>query len=341
MANEPPETSNFETKLNAAAEMIATNEDPRFAADKMVVCEKCSRSSPPNRERCIYCGSALAADKIDLGLAKIDLQRPEQWEDGFSLVYAGEGGLDDSVIAAAAEMLDVDRDALVRALNVGAAVPIVYLRSLPDAGLLGSRLSEIGFHCAVVGDDLLQANVPPTRVRSLKFNDALMRVEAFNTGATTDIGCQEKVLVVIGALVKRSTAVAGRVKKGALKGADETLAYEDEQVVDIYPESDVYGFRIRPSGFDFSCLGGEMQPLASANMAELLSKIRSSFPNAKFIDEFRSASPLIVDIWPSDEFRRSSEVKRGTFGGVRKESLTVVDNSRQFTRFSRLQRHFL
>jgi len=31
-------------------------------------------------------------------------------------------------------------------------VPLVYLRSLPDAGLLASRLAELGFECAIVGD---------------------------------------------------------------------------------------------------------------------------------------------------------------------------------------------
>jgi hypothetical protein len=168
-----------------------------------------------------------------------------------------------------------------------------------------------------------------------------MRAAAFNTGTETEIEFREKLLIVTGALVKTSTTLAGRVKKGAVTGADETLAYDDEQVIDIYPESDVYGFRIRPSGFDFSCLGDSMQRLASSNMAELLSRLRTSFPNAKFVDEFRSASPLLTAIWPPDEIRQSSEIKRGTFGGVRKETLTVLDNSRQFTKFSRLQRHFL
>jgi hypothetical protein len=76
-------------------------------------------------------------------------------------------------------------------------------------------------------------------------------------------------------------------------------------------------------------------------MAELVAKLRSCLTSVKFIDNFRSASPLLNDIWPLEVKRQSSEIKRGTFGGVRKQTLTVFDNSHQFTKFSRMQRHFV
>jgi hypothetical protein len=341
MAGEPPEISNFESKLNAVSEIVATNDDPRFAPDEMVVCGDCSRSNPPVRATCLYCGGVLAADKIDLALAKVNFQRPDTWEDGFSLVYSGESQVSEAVMSSAAEILQTSSDDLAKMLNAGAGMPLVYLRSLPDSGLLGSRLSDIGFQCAVVGDDLLQADVPPTRVRRIRFDESCVRLEAFNTGAVTEVQFAENVLIVAGALVKTSTTVAGKMKKGAVIGGDETLSYADEQVIDIYPEADVYGFRIRPAGFDFSCLGPNMHRLASTNMAELVAKLRSCLTSVKFIDNFRSASPLLNDIWPLELKRQSSEIKRGTFGGVRKQTLTVFDNSHQFTKFSRMQRHFV
>ena len=84
--------------------------------------------------------------------------------------------------------------------------------------------------------------------------------------------------------------------------------------------SDVYGFRIRSSGFDFSCLGERMQRFATVNMAELISEPRRDLKSAVFIDSFRAASPLIGAIWPVDEIKQASSVTRGPLGGVRKQN---------------------
>jgi hypothetical protein len=341
MSDPPPENVNFEAKIDALHDIRPTDEDPRFSPDELVACGACSRSNPPDRTSCLYCGVALEAASIRSDIAKINYQRPEPWQDGFSLVYAGKRELESSAVEKAAELLQLDHEALERIIAVGTPIPLIYLKSLTDTGLLGSRLSEAGFDCAIVGDDLLQAKVAPTRVRTIQFESDSIMLEDFNTSNVTPVKYDERVLLVIGSLVKTSTEVTGKVSKRTVKPMDETLAISDEAVIDIYPVSDVYGFRIRASGFDFSCLSQRMQRFASANMAELISELRTRFSSAVLIDSFQTASPLMAAVWPVDEIKQASSVTRGPFGGVRKQNLTVLDNAGQFTKFSRLQRHFI
>jgi hypothetical protein len=283
----------------------------------------------------------LTAASVRTDFAKINYQPPEPWEDGFSLVFAGNPTLVDVTLLKAAELLRLELSTVEKVLNAGAPIPLSYLRSLPDAHLLASRLAQVGFECAIVGDDLLQARTPPTRVRSVIFEQNEILLEDFNTRKFSPVSCNDRVLLVTGALTKKSSDVSGKIRNGALKTTSETLAYSDEAVIDIYPPSDVYGYRVRPAGFDFSCLADRMQALGSANMMELTAELRKRFSDAVVRDEFRSAVTLIESVWPAVKSDQSNSVPRGMFGGVRKQSLTVLDNTIQFTKFSRLQRHFL
>jgi hypothetical protein len=210
-----------------------------------------------------------------------------------------------------------------------------------DAGLLGARLSNIGFDCAIVGDDLLQAKVPPTRVRQIYFEDSRSLLKDFNTGKETAVQKDQRVLIVVGTIVKTSFEENSKLSKRTMKTMDESQTVSEELFADIYPPSEVYGFRIRSSGFDFSCLGEQMSPIAAENMVKLIDQLRNWFTAAKFVDAFRIVSPLLNSIWPPDEIRQSSQISRGPLGGVRKQSVRVLDNTIQFTKFSRLQRHFL
>ena len=201
-------------------------------------------------------------------------------------------------------------------------------------------MSEIGFGCAIVGDDLLQAQTPPTRVRSIIFEDNAVLLENFNKGQYARIDMGDRVLLVTGVLIKTSNELSGKLKKGSLTRSTETLASTDELVLDLYPPNDVYGYRLRTSGFDFSCLGNKMRPLAGANMKTLIDELRSRFADQVFVDSFTDAMPQLRSVWPVRQTRQSSSVSRGTLGGVYKESVSETDNTLQFTKFSRLQRHF-
>jgi hypothetical protein len=324
---------------NQFADIPLTEDDSRFSPDEMRRCAACGRSVPPNRTSCMYCGKPILSEAIDMAAAKINLQRPEPWEDGFSLVYSGKAEPSAETISTASEIIQADNEQIAEALQTRTPVPLIYLKSLPDAELLASRLAEIGFGCAVVGDDLLQARTPPTRLRSILFESDGVFLEDFNSGKFVRADREEQMLIVAGRLVRTSIEISGKIKKRVLSDANETTSSKDEAVIDLYPKNDVYGFRIRAAGFDFSCLGDRMGPLAAANMTELIEKIRREFQDTVFIDS-TSVTDQLGLIWPPTETRESGGVSRSIFGGIRKESTTMADNTLQFTKFSRLQRHF-
>jgi len=333
------ETDQKESDGSTIRDLTLTETDPRFDPSEMIDCEKCSRANPPDRTACLYCGQPFASSLIRSDIAKVNYKQPESWESGYSLIFSGKVAPTDESIAAAADLLKIDEEMLQKLLAVKASVPLIYLRSLTDANVLASQLSQKGFDCAIAGDDLLQAATPPTRVRSIIFERDEVLLQDFNTERFPPVAINDPVLIVTGSLIKTSSEVKGKITKRVMKNAEESLAVSDETVIDLYPPNDFYGFRIRASGFDFSCLGERKQQIASANMAVLIDELRARFANAVFVDAFKTAGPLIGEIWPPDEIRQSSSVTRSTLGGVHKQKLTVLDNSVQFTKFSRLQRH--
>jgi hypothetical protein len=326
----------FNSKLKAIA---TTADDTRFDQSELIACEKCLRANPPDRTACLYCGRPLSTEVIRADIAKINYRPPEPWESGYSLVYSGKDLPDGRAIESAADLLRLERDDLVTMLSIEGSVPLIYVRSLTDANILAAQLSQNKFDCAIAGDDLLQANTPPTRVRSIVLDRDEVLLQDFNTDKFSPVNVNDQVLIVIGSLLKTSTELKGKISKRVLKNAEESTAISDEAVVDIYPPNDFYGFRIRASGFDFSCLGERKQPIATANMATLIDELRSRFASGVFVESFAAAAPLIGDIWPLSESRVSSSVTRSTLGGIHKQKVTALDNNVQFTKFSRLQRH--
>jgi hypothetical protein len=341
MADEPVVDIDQNEKLNAIRELPVTADDIQFRPEEMAVCRACSRDNPPNRFSCLYCGAGLESSQIRTDLAQINFQRPELWEDGFSVIYTGRGNVSSEEANKTAELLRIETETLFRLTGVGAPVPIAHLKSLPDAELLASRLTEIGLDCAITGDDLLTPQIPPTRIRSIGFFDEGIILEDFNTANKIAISASERVLFVAGSIFKTRSETAGKRSKKTVKITEASESSSDEVVLDIYPPSDVLGFRIRSSGFDFSCLGEQMRRIASENMVALVDKLTGVFPNRILINEYRAAYPLLDSVWPVDQGNKSSEVTGGLFGGVRIQRTTISDNTAQFTRFSRLQRHFV
>jgi len=341
MADRPAENIDEYATSKKGGDLALTENTLGFAPSDLIECRSCHRNNSPDRTGCLYCGHPFELPSVRAEIARVSYKRPELWEDGFSLVYSGNKELDGGIFKSASDLLRLDESDLEKLLSIRSPVPLIYLRSLADAQLLAFRLSEIGFDCAVVGDDLLQAETPPTRLRSVHFTGQAIVFSEFNTSKQFAIGIDDRVLIVNGSITKASTEERGKIKKRAFTTSSEVQSISVETVIDLYPASDVFGFRIRSAGFDFSGLGDHMKPFASANVIELVNQMRAQLKSAVFIDRFHSAKSLLDDIWVPDEVRQASEVSRGTLGGVQKRSITVLDNSKQFTKYSRLQRHFI
>ena len=63
----------------------------------------------------------------------------------------------------------------------------------------------------------------------------------------------------------------------------EQIQYSgDELVLDIYSTEHPLRFRVMPSGFDFSTLGGERELLAGRNIIKLAEKLKDAIPATLF-----------------------------------------------------------
>jgi hypothetical protein len=338
MADEP-EASEDETETSKEISTIA--EDPRFPFDELIACAACLRTNPPNRAACLYCGSDLELTELLPGAVRLSLQGPESWEDGFTIAYLGQGRVDDDITAEAAEILRLEPDILAQLMRSGAPAPVAYLRSLSEAQIAASRLTEIGFPCAIAGDDLLMPKMPPSRLRGIEFGEVGAAFMDFNTASRFEFAETDHLLLVTGVICKTRSETTAKRSKRSLKVTDTAESLSDEPVLDIYPPSDVFGFRIRPSGFDFSCLGGQMRGTGVENMQILTEALLKSFSASKLVDTYRSLRSALDEIWPVGESDRSSSLSRASFGGVRVHRISVVDNTEQLSRFSRLQRHLI
>jgi len=338
MADEPENTAD---SPQSKTEIPTMTDDQRFAADEMVTCGKCFRTNPPNRAACLYCGSDLAVEELLPEAIKLSLQAPEPWEDGLTIAFIGRGKLEADMAARAAEILRLDSQVINEITASDIPVPVAYLRSLSEAHIVASRLTEIGFPCAITGDDLLLPRRPPSRLRAIEFNDGRAVFLDFNTGSRFEFAETDRMLLVSGMLSKTRSETTAKRSKRSMKVTDAAESVNDEAVLDIYPPSDVFGFRVRPSGFDFSCLGDRMRKTGAENIPILAQAIVDHFPNAKLVDAYRSLRSLLDNIWPVGESDRSSSVSRASFGGVRVHRVSIADNTEQFNRFSRLQRHLI
>src|SRR5262245_27393288 len=109
---DPPTTTAENEKLNAVPSASLASGDERFRTDEMVACSGCGRQNPPNRFQCLYCGAELEGTRTDT--ARINFQQPESWEDGFSIVYAGKGSVDNEVAERAVGILPLEAEQLVK-----------------------------------------------------------------------------------------------------------------------------------------------------------------------------------------------------------------------------------
>lgn len=326
--------------INMVGDLPIMSHDPSFAPEEMVACGSCSRPNPPNRLTCLYCGSALESTAIRPELVKPNLQRPESWEKGSSIVFKG-GVSSDIDAASAAALLDLAPEDLSKLLDSGVAVPIAYLRSRPDAEIVASRLADMGISSSVVSDDDLNAETSPRRIRSLEFTAEGLRLFDFNTSHRFEIAADERVMIVGGTIRSVRTEAVGKRSKRSTKNIDQTITSTDEAILDIYSRSEPVGFRVRAAGFDFSCLGERKQMLASVNMNTLARTLKEAFPASLLVECNRDLSIALDAVWPMETKTGPRAITRRAGVGVRMESVSSVDNILQFTKFSRLQRQFL
>ena len=334
-----------ETEKNYAEEGLkdlpVQTENLAFAQEEMILCAKCSRTNPPNRLNCFYCGAELEITEQQSRYLKPHLGRKlEAWEKGFNLIYLPQEQVFDNANASEiAKMLNLESESLQKTLGAKELLPLARLESEREAEIIQKRLRELGVETFVLSDEALAVEKPLRRLRSIDFSDSdKITLIFFNADEIALVAAEDLCLIVTGVIFERKVeSLEKRKKKGENKILQATETATDEFLIDIYSRHDSIGYRILARGFDFSCLGAEKAILANDNLKKLVRKLQDFAPEAKLAENYLQVRESLTNIWETEERNDSQGLKRQSFGNFSLENITTVNNSAQFNKYSRLQ----
>jgi hypothetical protein len=328
---------------NPLKDMPIQAENPAFAPGEMVACAKCERTNPPTRLACFYCGAELEIGEEQRKFLKANLRKLEAWEKGFNLIISPvEKIFDEAKLSEIARLLNMEREALQKIFEAKKALPLARVESEKEAEIIRERLREFGVETFVLSDEQLGGEKPPTRLRGLEFYDGKIILIFFNRDEIAEISIDELSLIVTGAIFERRIeGTEKRSKKGDNKILATTETASDDFLIDIYSRNDPGGYRIFAKGFDFSGLETEKEILAKDNLKKLARKLSGSAPNAKSIEDYLEIRENLGGVWEVEERKDSQGLKRERFGKFNLGNVTTVNNSAQFTKYSRLQWHLV
>lgn len=311
----------------------------RFEPGELVACDECLRANAPTRMNCLYCGAPLPLTEQSAALRRPALRKLEEWEQGFNVVlHPPSERPAPETIEELASLLRLDAARLSEMLDTGTTLPVAHAASGDEAELIVGRLRERGLEAEVFGDDLLART--PVRVRALAFDgDALILMTTAEAEAER-VFLNDVLLLVAGRVVIRRVELEERPSKltGRVRQAGAREVASDEAVLDIYTsDAACEGFRVMADGFDYSCLGESKGLLARDNFKTLIVKLGEHATRAALDDGYARLRAQLASAWPPAERNQSGGLRRDGPGRLNKESVTVVSNEAQFTRYARMR----
>jgi len=334
--NQQPEPEDFLKDLPLQTEEIG------YKPDEMIACKKCSRTNPPNRLKCMYCGAQLELSDEQTAVIAPVLRKLENWENGFNLIYLPKSeNVSAETTAQIAKLIGLEKEVLQKIFEVNKTLPIVRGESAKEAEILQNRLKDLNLETSVVSDASLAAEDLPKRLRGLEFHDDTILLILFNNDEIAQIKAEDLILIVSGVIFQKAVESTEARKKGETKILDATETASDEVLIDIYSRRDAAGYRILTKGFDFSCLGAEKGILARENIKKLVKAFQAFAPNAKLVDDYLSVRSILGNIWEVEQRKDSQGLTRQRFGKFDLSNISSSNNLQQFTKYSRLQRHIL
>jgi hypothetical protein len=309
-----------------------------YSADELVACRKCSRTNPPTRLDCVYCGAELDVSPDMAGLVKPALRKLEDWEKGFNLIVAPAEPVD---IAEIARTFKIQPETVKRIFELQRHLPIARVGSVKECEILQQLLEKSGIGSKIVTDESLAPDIAPRRLRGIEFEGDAVVFGLFSDGPKVRIASGEIEVIVTGAVFEKAVEAIEKRKKGKTLIVDASETASDEPLIDVYIKNTPLGFRITTTGFDFSCLGSEKGILARENMKKLIRKFAEIAPQAAVVDDYIKIRDVLGEVWETDTRRESKGMKRSSFGKFDLASVASSSNLRQFNRWSRLQRQIL
>ncbi len=318
-------------------------ENLAFNSEEMIRCAACERASPPNRLKCLYCGKELDVSESQSQNLKLNLRKLEFWEKGFNLIVLPNQPIpDETKLRESAKLLKIEREVLRKIIEIKKNLPLARVESEKEADILRKYLSEFGLETRILSDESLAIEKPARRLRGIEFFDDKFAMILFNQSEIVEVLKKDLTLIVTGAVFERRIEATEKYsKKGENTILNSTEVSTDETLLDIYSRADSDGYRIWAKGFDFSCLASEKGILAKENLKKLAGKLRQTAPNAAFVDDYLRIREALANVWEVEQKSDSHGLKREGIGKFNLGNVTTINNLAQFTKYSRLQRHFL
>jgi hypothetical protein len=334
------ELNTFDADEELRATSAAHETARRFEPGELVACDECLRANAPTRMNCIYCGAPLPVTERSAALRRPALRKLEEWEQGFNVVlHPPRTRPAPETFEEVASLLRLDAARLSEIVEANTSLPVARAASGEEAELVVGRLKARGLEAEVFNDDLFART--PVRVRALAFDtDALVLMMNAETEPAR-VAWDEIVLLVEGRVVTRRVEFEERPSKLSTRGKlmDAREVASDEAVLDIHISFEASdGFRIMADGFDYTCLGESKRLLARDNFKTLIAELRGHATRAAFDGEYVRLRAQLSHVWPPAERNESGGLRRGGPGRLNTESVTVVSNETQFTRYARLRR---
>jgi hypothetical protein len=316
-------------------------ENIAFDPEKMIKCKGCERQNPPNRIKCIYCGGELDVSIKGSASIKTNLRKLELWEKGHNVILRESipENFDTNKIA---PLLSIDATDVKMITGSRCPLPLARVESETEASIILVGLRTLGLNCSIVHDEDLSADEPPVRLSKIAILENSFALTNFNTGEVTKITLDDLALIVPGILLSGKVDSLEKKRRGKEpKLLGETITTDDELILDIYTRQSATGFRIRMTGFDFSCLGEEKRLLATENIKSLAHKLKAVSTKARLVADYSEVRQALGLIWEIESRKDSKGLQRIGFGKKEFRAVASTNNLNQFTKYSRLQWHLL
>ena len=323
---------------------VLPREPQGFTAEQMIRCDECLRANPPTRVSCLYCAAALPLTEQSLKLRKPTLRQPEKHEPGFNCIFVpgAKGYQQSESLSDAASLLKLSAETLQAVLQSGRRLPIARTASRDEVQLVHDRLQALGIATLTLSDeDLGLTEDCIQRARTLSIEDDCLVVYQAGGREPLKLLWSELLLIVSGRLVVKKVEVKERMSRRAENELlNASQFFSDEAVFDIHSGSQDKSWRVSANSFDFSCLGDRKTLLGGENLSTLREVIISRAHSVRVDASYNEVRTMLDFAWPSEQETQSQGWRRERFGKYSLGAATVNSNETQFSRYSRLQRHF-
>ena len=302
----------------------------------VAICPACSRKTAAARANCIYCGTSLGIQKIDVAPAP---RLIDSFENAFNTVLI-PSALSETARAevALATALSMDLEEARAFIASAKRLPLCRTLTRPEAELIASLVRTCGLQAAVVEDAELELQKEATRARRIAIEGGRVLVAYGSAAKALDAAAIK--LLVVGVIRRNRTDFTEGIVNVTGQGSSLQDLFEfrsDQMMLDVYAESLEDSFRIRADAFDYSGLINPMSFRAEVNFQAACKTLATAAPQAEVDLDFSRVRQLLNRAWPARSRTESRGIKRaGLAHQPVAQSSVISDNGDQFDRYSRL-----